>query len=122
VSHRSPFHSTGSSACDSNPPGADRTPLIGGRRRLPFLVEKRMNAVLEAVVKVRIDITVVDSRKGVTSLQDHLDRPATAFHPARGFCGTMIDDAKVFVVSHPGLADRNSRVGVHRLISIEVET
>src|SRR5262245_12318212 len=103
-------------------PGADRAPFIGCGGCLPVLVEERVNPVLEAIVEVRINITVVDSSQRIAALQNRLDRPATAFNAAGRLCSAMIDNAELFVVSHPGATVGNLGIEVNGLVAVEIES
>ena len=51
-------------------PGGDRAPLVGRGLGLARAVEQRVDAVLEAVVEVGVDVAVVDRGQAVAAFQD----------------------------------------------------
>jgi len=73
-----------------------------------------VDAVLEPVVEVGVDIAIVDRREAVAAFEDSLDRPTTG-GPAPGFRGRMM-----IVFSCPTLGDRDRRVWVDRVVALEV--
>ena len=68
-----------------------------------------MDTVLESVVKVRVDVAVVDGRQGVTSFDDLGDRPA-------------IDSGPAFPLLDGGRVGGDTRIVANAVIPPEVES
>ena len=71
---------------------------FGGGLGLAVLVEERVDAVLEAVVEVGIDVAVVDRGQAVAALEDPLDRPAAGLLAPGLLGGAIADDGGLSVL------------------------
>ena len=97
--------------------------MIRGRLALSSFVKKGMHPILEAVIKVGIDVPIVGRRQGIPSGQNLFHRPAAGADAARGFGGPIIDDDPFFFGgTDPLVRERNAGVSVNRVIRIEIES
>ena len=101
-------------------PGRDRAPFIGGRFGLPLAVKERVNAVLEAVVVVGVDVAAVNRGEAVAVGDQHFDRPPRCRRGAREpFCADFA--AALFARLHARNGLRNQRVVADRVVALEIQ-
>src|SRR5437867_10672802 len=109
-------------AAQSPGPRADRAPLIRGRSGLARFVEQRVDAVLEAVVVIRVEVTVIDRRQAITAREDLLHLPLARLG-SPGFVRRMVvDNPLLRVGTHPLFRHLDIRVRMHSLVSVEVQS
>ena len=72
-------------------PCRDTAPPLVGRDRVRFRSKRSMDTVLEAVVKVRVNVTVVDCYQRITAVDDRRDRPTT------GGCSASCVDGSISI-------------------------
>ncbi len=94
-------------------PGADGAPFVGIGPRLAGSVEQRVNAVLEPVVEVGVDVSIIGGGDGVTPVEDQLQGPSRR--------GAASDTTDRFVVAVHSSRHRNGRVRLNRVIPPEVQ-
>ena len=63
-------------------PRANGSPSTYSRFLLPVTVENGLDTILKIIVKVRIDITVINSRQGITTINDGINSPAIGIRAA----------------------------------------
>ncbi len=108
-------------AAEAPGPSGDGAPLVGVGPDLAVAVEEWVDAVLEAVVEVRIDVAAAHGGEGVAAVDDVFHWPTGGFGAARG-CGCfVVDDAAFRFFENPGLAERDGRVGMDGLVAEEVQ-
>ena len=101
-------------------PGCDRVPFIGGRFGLPLAVKERVNAVLEAVVVVGVDVAAVNRGEAVAVGDQHLHRPARSCCGAReAFCADFA--AALFARLYARDRLRDERVVADRVVALEIQ-
>ena len=102
-------------------PGADGAPLVGGGPGLARLVEEGLDAVLEAVVVIGVDVSIVGGRQRVASGQNSLDRPARRLRASRSLAGAVVDHPRLGVVPQPLGGKADPRVLADGMVTLEVQ-
>src|SRR5438445_8903253 len=109
-------------AAEAPGPGRNAAPFVGSGACLARLVPEGVDAILEAVIEIGIDVAIIDSRERVAASQELLHLPAAGFAAAGLFRGEVVGDTQLLVVAHPGTRHRDSGIGMDGLVSVKIES
>ena len=102
-------------------PGPDRPRVIHLGKGPAGTPKKRVDAVVVAVVEIRVDIAAVDRGQAVAARQQAFDGPEASPHAAVLFAGTVVGDAELAAVAHPVRVEVDAAVRMDRMVATEVE-
>ena len=108
-------------AAEPPSPSGNRSPFVVRRLRLIAAIEQRVDTVLKSVVKVGVDIAIVDRCQAVASLENRLNRPAAGAGPPRLLSGPVVDNSRA-TRPHPGPGQLDLRVAMDRVVSGEIQS
>ena len=106
-------------AAEAPGPGADRSPVVGTEAAGGARADPGPHAASPAVRVVGLEVAVVDGRHRVAAVENPLDGPGGRVRPPRGLGRAVLHDARALV--HPRGREPDARVGVDRVVAVEVQ-
>src|SRR5262245_42474456 len=103
-------------------PRTYRVPLVCRRRALPGPIKIRDDRIRQALRVIREEVTVIGRRHCITTSDDRFQWPSSRFHAARCLGCPVVYHAAILRLAHPPLRQRDPRIVVHTVITVEVET
>ena len=79
-----------------------------------------MHTVLPTVVKIRINVAIVNGRQRVTTFENVFDYPTSGGNSAALFRGAIVDRLTFGAAAHPGMRQANRSIVMDGMVATKI--